>query len=247
MDFFDFMNNKKITYPLSAFSFLYLIFITWICTLCYSYYFEYSSLKVSYLIYFLINILFAVPIFLSRKTITTTIAMIAMLPVNLALIIISIETGMWLLFIPSVIVNIGGFLSLTMKYTTKALLTTLATVFYVVGIMGYILYITLFGKFPFHNFSESTRYNEVDSPSGNYRYVVYVKDYASSQKIDIYVEPTKNDKNLGIVKLKKYYDDMRIYSSKEGMPQEITWESDTSIIVKTDEQKVETKTIDIPE
>lgn len=241
------MDNKKITYPLSIFSVIYIVFIGWICSLCYAYYFEYESLRNLYTVYCLINILFAVPIVLSRKTVSTAIAMIIMLPLNLLLTVLSIETGMWMLFIPSLVINLVGFFALNLKYTTKALLTTLTAVLYVIGIMGYILYVTLFGKFPFHNFSESKRYEEVNSPSGNYRYIVYVKDYASTQKIDIYVEPTAYDKDYGLVKMKRYYDDMRIYSSKEGLPKEITWQDDKTIIVQIDDERVETKTIDIKE
>ena len=242
------MDNKKITYPLSIFSVIYLVFIGWICTLCYSYYFEYSNLKAVYLIYCLINIVFAAPIFISRKTVITKLCMILMLPVNLVLAVVAIETNMWLLFIPSLVINLFGFFALDFKYTTKALLTTLSAVLYVMGIMGYILYITLFGRFPFHKFSESKRYDEVNSLENTYRYIVYVKEYASSQKIDIYVEPTAFDKDFGIIKMKKYSERGKtVYSSKEGLPKEIIWENDNTIKIQIDEQNATTKTIDIKE
>ena len=245
----SFMDNKKITYPLSIFSVLYLLFIGWMCSLCYAYYFDYQSMKVAYLVYFLINIAFAVPIIITRKTVTTIISMILLFAVNLALVIMSIETGMWLLFIPSVLVNLAGFFSLKLRYTTKALLTTLSAVMYVLGICGYFLYGFLFGKFPFHNFSESIRYSDETSPSGNYRYVIYLKEHKDKNKTDvnIYVEPCAYDKHFGFVTMKKYYDDMKIYTGKDVLPKEIIWESDTEITIKTLDDKVETKVIDIKE
>ena len=120
---------------------------------------------------------------------------------------------------------------LNIRYTTKALLATLTAVMYVMGIMGYILYTTLFGKFPFHNFSGSERYTSMDSPNGEYRYVAYIKEYASSQKIDVYIEPTNEDINLGIVRLEHYNDNLRIYSSNNGIKDSIVWENDNTLII----------------
>ena len=235
----ELLKNKKFTNAISAFSLLYLIFTIWLCVACYAYYFEYSSLKTLYMVYCLFNALFAVPIVLSSKTILTTISTLLMFPVNLVLLIISIETGNWLIVIPTLLVNIGVFICLDLKYTTKAMLTTLSSVMFVIGIMGYILYTFLFGKFPFHNFSDSERYTAENSPNGQYRYVMYVREYGNTQKTEIYIESTKDDKNLGIVKLNKYNDNMKIYNSKDGIPASVVWESDTVINIDGHQKTVE--------
>ena len=235
----ELLKNKKFTNAISAFSLLYLIFIIWLCAVCFSYHLEYASLKILYVVYCLINVVFAVPMILSSKTILTSIATLLMFPANLVLLIFSIQTGNWLIVIPTLIVNIATFCCLNLKYTTKAMFTTLTVVMFVLGIMGYILYTTLFGKFPFHNFSNSERYTAEDSPNGQYRYVMYVREYGNTQKTEIYVESTKEDKNFGIVKLNKYNDNMKIYNSKDGVPASVVWESDTVINIDGQQKTIE--------
>lgn len=234
-----FIENKWTQLVLSLLSALFIVFNIWMTIVCINYAFAYNSLKLAYVIYAFINLIFGVLLFCTRKNIITIIITVCALPVSLILLVISIDTGNWLIAIPPLVINFFAFFALKTKYTTKVMLTTITAVLYVVCILAYVIFITLFGQFPFHNFSSSVRISETVSPDGNYRAVLYAKDNKSDiLKRDIYIEFTNQDKSFGFVTLKHISDEFRIYSDKKNDELAISWNGNNKLKINNDEKTV---------
>lgn len=227
----DFFKSKITKNVASVFSAGYLAFVVWLIYISCSYVFAFPSFKLLYTVYIIINLLFGALMFYTRKEIFTDIIILLSFPANLVLTIISVELGNWALFIPPLVINCAVFIFTRFKYTTKILVAILTIVMFVLGILAYIVFYTLFGNLPLYNFSDSTRVDEVASPNSVNRYVVYERIVEDFRKLEIYAEPTKDDIDLKIVTLKKQSDDRRIYSSREpGFP-EIVWQDDNTLTV----------------
>lgn len=238
----DFFKSKVTKNVFSVLSVGFPAFIIWLIFISYSYAFAYDSFKVLYTVFIIINLLFGVLLLYTRSTVLTNTVLLICFPVNLILTIFSVELENWLLFIPPLAVNCIVFFFGRFKYTTKILVSILTIVMFVLGILGYIVFNTLFGNIPFYNFSDSKRVEEVLSPSAINRYVVYERVNDKSKKIDIYAESCNKDIDLKIITLKKLSDDHRIWGSREQNDPEITWENDNTLIVNGQKKVIDFST-----
>ncbi len=213
-------------------------------------------------VYIILNVIFLLLIFFTRKEIATTIVTMISLPFVFFILIFNF--GNWLVIIPPLAVCISAFFMCRAPELLKTLLGTVYLLMYILGVIAFLVVKLLFGgsnNLTVLNGELSAESNLWDiysyekvvelannsvSPDGSYRY--YIVDVSDSGKgrVEIYVEPNDKDKSY------KYFDFVEKGSFRRialknsrgtaSLPQ-IQWVNGNTIQYKFSGEKVKTNQI----
>lgn len=234
----NFFEKTWVKRTLSGIIYLYGALLIWLLWASFAYVAEYNSQKMVLLIFFLVNVLFGIIMFHCRKQIFTAILVMLLVPINLGILILNF--GNWLYVLPPVILSISMFFIVKANPTLKTILGTIYLLMYVLGILAYIAFVTLFGQISLHGFDLENRKFENISPSGEYRYVWYEQDENSrNRRIEIYVESNTDDIDLGFVNFKNVFISKRVYAGKYEVPVDIEWKGDNMLTINEREERVD--------
>lgn len=228
----EFFEKTWVKRTLSGISYLYGALLVWLVWASLAYEMSYDNANLVFIVYLLINFIFSITLFLSRKVISTAILVMLLVPVSLGILLLNF--GNWFMIAPPVLIVIFMFFAVRAHDTLKMILGTIYLLMYVLSILGYIAVSTIFS-----GGHETVRTQEVASPNGLYRYVVYEgKDGAANRAINIYVEPNTNDIDLKLVQFKETMRAKREFTGKFNAPPAISWQEEDLLVINDKKIKV---------
>ena len=202
------LSNKWLKFGVSILTLAYLGMIGILAYWTFLYEIQFRSQKTFNIIYITASVIFLVLMFYTRKQLPTRfISMVILLPVFL-LILFNVSRPV--IYVPPLVVGVILFFACSAGESTKVIMGTVYILMYVVGLVGFMIAITLFG-----GSSVETKINadapaeiiadydmaKIDnlnansvSPDGKFRYYILdVKDNARGRVI-IVVEPNDLDR-----------------------------------------------------
>ena len=210
----DVIRNRWVKF---GFSFLslgmpaFLLLVDW---LAFAYYMRPTNAVPLFLLYVLVNVVFAGIMFYTRKQIITRLV-VCITPL-IALVLLIIAFGQWYLIIPPVAVCLFAFLASGMNETVKTILGTVYLLLFVVGTLVYLTMLhfnlTVQTLLSLTECDVSKRVNnDYTSPHEKYRLVQYV-DYAGNERnlATYYVEKTEDDIELPYLDCHKHLGSQKV-------------------------------------
>lgn len=210
----ELLNNKRVKLGFSLFNILYAVLVIGFAYSTFLYELIITSVIGFAVVYILVNLVFLATMFLSRDQLATAIISMILLPV--IFIILILNFGNWILFIPPFIVSVIMFFASKVHETLKTILGTFYLLLYILGIIAFLLIKTLFGSSnietrlsldiqkddPIWQVYTEQVVSQVNtntiSPDGKYRfYILDIKD-SSKGRVEIYVVPNDKDKEYGL-------------------------------------------------
>lgn len=211
--FLEILRNRWLKLAVSLFSLglpAFLLFVDW---LAFAYYLEPVNDVPLFLLYVLVNFVFAGIMFYTRRQVITRIV-VCVTPI-IAFVLLIIAFGQWYLIVPPVVVCAFTFLAAGTNETLKTILGTVYLLMFVVGTLVYLtmLHFNLTVQ-TFLQLSEcdiSKRSEDYSySPDNTYRLVMYVDDAGNQRSLtSYYVEKTEDDIELPYLNCYKH-----LYSQK---------------------------------
>ena len=209
----EILRNKWVKFGVSFLSLGLPFFIAYIDWLAFAYYLEPVNDVPLFLLYVLVNFLFAGIMFYTRHQIITRIV-VCISPV-LAFVLLIIAFGQWYLIVPPVVICAFTFLAAGTNETFK---TILGTVYLLMFVVGTLVYMTMLH----FNLTVSTflQITECDiskrsedysySPDKKYRIVMYIDNAGNERSLtSYYIEKTEDDVKLPYLNCYKH-----LYSQK---------------------------------
>ena len=138
------LENKWAKLAISCLSLLYIIFLLVITVNSFLYRIEITNPVGFVILYGLVNLLFVFGMYLTRKTLITSISSFCMM--LFCFFILIFDFGNLYTFIPAFLVSIFMFFACKGKETTKTVVGTIYLLIYVLGIVAYILAGSFFGS-----------------------------------------------------------------------------------------------------
>lgn len=193
----DILRNKWVKLGVSVLSLGLPVFIFYIDWLAFAYYLEPVNNVPLFLLYVLVNFVFAGIMFYTRNQIITRIV-VCFTPI-LAFVLLIIAFGQWYLIVPPIVICTFTFLAAGTNETLKTILGTVYLLMFVVGTLVYLtmLHFNLTVR-TFLQISEcdiskrSEKYSY--SPDNTYRIVMYVDDAGNERSLTTYyIEKTEDD------------------------------------------------------
>ncbi len=210
---FDFLRNKWVKRVVSLFSLGLPVFVAYIDWLAFAYYLEPVNNVPLFLLYILVNFVFAGIMFYTRRQLLTQL--VACVTPILAFVLLIIAFGQWYLIAPPVVICVFTFLAAGTNETFKTILGTVYLLMFVVGTLVYLtmLHFNLTVR-TFLAISEcditKRSENYSYSPDEKYRLVMYVDDAGNERSLTTYyVEKTEDDIKLPYLNCYKH-----LYSQK---------------------------------
>ncbi|MBR5089602.1 MAG: hypothetical protein IK093_09240 [Ruminiclostridium sp.] len=210
---FDFLRNKWVKRVVSLFSLGLPVFVAYIDWLAFAYYLEPVNNVPLFLLYILVNFVFAGIMFYTRRQLLTQL--VACVTPILAFVLLIIAFGQWYLIAPPVVICAFTFLAAGTNETFKTILGTVYLLMFVVGTLVYLtmLHFNLTVR-TFLAISEcditKRSENYSYSPDEKYRLVMYVDDAGNERSLTTYyVEKTEDDIKLPYLNCYKH-----LYSQK---------------------------------
>lgn len=209
----DILRNKWVKFGVSVLSLGLPLFIAYIDWLAFAYYLEPVNEVPLFLLYILVNFVFAGIMFYTRHQIITKIA--ACITPLIAFLLLIIAFGQWYLIAPPVVICAFTFLAADSNETFK---TILGTVYLLMFVVGTLIYLTMLHfNLTVQTFLQITecdiknRSGEYSySPDNSYRLVMYVDDAGNERSLtSYYVEKTSDDIKLPYLNCYKH-----LYSQK---------------------------------
>lgn len=255
----DFISNPWVKKAVSVFNLAYFAIICMFTFATFLYDIEFTQGKevAFFVVYFISSIMFLLLMIYSKQEIITRVISVAMPVVCFALILFN--WGDWILIVPPLAVTIIMFFVSGVHATTKVVLGTIYLLLYVLGIVGFIVMRMLFGGSSvitvldkdleknneevynlykgkqFEKLVEYTKDENVISPDGKYRIVLYDVQDNDKGRIKIAVVPYGQDSKLNYFTLKQKGIEKTISSKgTRGTVPEFGWEKDD----KSDNYKV---------
>ncbi len=211
--FIEILRNRWLKFGVSLLSLGLPAFLVMVDWLAFAYYLEPVNKIPLFLLYVLVNFIFAGIMFYTRKQIITRI--VVLFTPLLAFVLLIIAFGQWYLIIPPVVVCAFTFLAAGTNETLKTILGTVYLLMFVVGTLVYLtmLHFNLTVQ-TFLQLSECDISKRSDvysySPDNTYRLVMYVDDAGNERSLtSYYVEKTKDDIELPYLHCYKH-----LYSQK---------------------------------
>lgn len=211
------LKSKALENSVSIVSLVYVGYLFFILLFAFLYDFVFPSAVAFFIIHMLINAVFLVPMYLTRKTKVTTIcSMFMLLIVFLTLIC---DFGNFVLVIPPFIVSATILFTSKATETLKTIIGTLYLLVYVIGVIAFILVNSFLGSsvvqttlkndLPsdskvFSAYSKDkikTALAESISPDKKLRYKLVDMENGIDGRLTIVVEPNNKDKNFGFFRL----------------------------------------------
>jgi hypothetical protein len=210
----DIFRNRWVKLGVSLLSLGYPAFLLYIDWLSFAYYLQPVNNVPLFLLYVLVNFVFAGVMFYTRKQIFTRIA--ACLSPLIAFVLLIISFGQWYLIIPPVVTCLFVFLAAGSNETFKTILGTIYLLMFVVGTLVYLtmLHFNLTIQ-TLANLTEcdiSKRSEEYTfSPDNSYRIVMYIDGAGAERSLtSYYVEKTEDDISLPYLNCYKHVGSQKV-------------------------------------
>ncbi len=247
----DFLSNPWVKRSVSVFNLAYFAVVCMFTFATFLYDIEFAEGKevTFFVIYFLASVLFMCLMIYSRREICTKFVSVMLLPICFALILFN--WGNWILIVPPFIVGLVMFFASGVHETTKVVLGTIYLLIYVLGLVGFLVLKMLFGgssvitvldqDLPnndevFQLYNDETQWNKLlevtkeenlISPDGKYKLVLYDVQDNDKGRVKICVVPYGQDIELKFFTLKQKGIEKTISNKgTRGTIPEFGWESD---------------------
>lgn len=247
----DFLSNPWVKRSVSVFNLAYFAVVCMFTFATFLYDIEFAEGKevTFFVIYFVASVLFMCLMIYSRREICTKFVSVALLPVCFALILFN--WGNWILIVPPFIVGLVMFFASGVHETTKVVLGTIYLLIYVLGLVGFLVLRMLFGgssvttvldqDLPNHDdvfqlYNDEAQWNKLlnvtkeenlISPDGKYKLVLYDIQDNDKGRIKICVVPYGQDIELKFFTLKQKGIEKTISNKgTRGTIPEFGWEKD---------------------
>ena len=247
----DFLSNPWVKRSVSVFNLAYFAVVCMFTLATFLYDIEFAEGKevTFFVIYFVASVLFMCLMIYSRREICTKLVSVALLPVCFALILFN--WGNWILIVPPFIVGLVMFFASGVHETTKVVLGTIYLLIYVLGLVGFLVLRMLFGgssvttvldqNLPNHDdvfqlyndetqwkkLLEVTKEENLISPDGKYKLVLYDIQDNDKGRIKICVIPYGQDIEMKFFTLKQKGIEKTISNKgTRGTIPEVGWEED---------------------
>ena len=209
----DILRNKWVKLGVSVLSLGLPVFIAYIDWLSFAYYLEPVNDVPLFLLYILVNFVFAGIMFYTRHQVLTRIS-VCIAPLA-AFVLLIIAFGQWYLIVPPVVICAFTFLAAATNETFKTILGTVYLLMFVVGTLVYLTMLhfnltmqTLLQITECDITKRSSEYTY--SPDKSYRVVMYVDDAGNERSLTTYyIEKTEDDIKLPYLNCYKH-----LYSQK---------------------------------
>ncbi len=208
------LRNKWVKFGVSFLSLLFPAFLIYVDWLAFAYYFHPVNEVPLFLMYVLVNFVFAGLMFYTRRQIITQIV-VCVTPV-IAFVLLLIAFGQWYLIIPPVVICAFTFLAAGTNETFK---TILGTIYLLMFVVGTLIYLTMLNfNLTVQTFLEKVTECDISkrsdiysySPGNSYRIVMYIDDAGNERSLtSYYVEKTSEDIHLPYLDCYKH-----LYSQK---------------------------------
>ena len=238
--FLKFLKNRWFLFGISFLSIIYVLFVGNLVRVTFTCYMEINNFTSMMALYLLINFLFGVLMFFTRKQIPTIICAIILPIEGFALMITAF--GQWYLIIPPVVVGMFIFLMCGVAESCKTVMGTMFLLMFVVGGLVYNVFLN-FGISLFYVITDLQDNGiEVDmnerssdyltSPDGTYRLVKYVDNGDNGRSVTgYYVEPASQDEEFPFVYCYRVYGCRHVLSTLYDSDINPRWISDSVLFI----------------
>ena len=234
-----FLKNRWFLLGISFLSFIYVWFVANIVRITFTCYLEVENFVSMMSLYLLINFLFAVLMFFTRKQIPTIICGI-LIPLEAFALLIT-AFGQWYIIIPPMVVGMFVFLLSGVGESCKTVLGTLFLLMFVVGGLVYSVFLN-FGITLFYVVTDvedngieidmSERSNDyLISTDGTYRLVKYVDEDGDRSVTSYYVEPAYEDEEYPFIYCYRVYGCRHVLSTLYNRDINPRWISDSILYI----------------
>ena len=234
-----FLKNRWFLLGISFLSFIYVVFVANLVRITFTCYIEVNNFTSLMALYLLINFLFGVLMFFTRKQIPTIICGI-LLPLE-AFVLLITAFGQWYIIIPPMVVGMLIFLLSGVGESCKTVLGTLFLLMFVVGGLVYNVFLN-FGITLFYVVTDLEGNGvEIDmsqrssdyliSTDGTYRLVKYVEEGDNRSVTSYYVEPAFEDEEYPFVYCYRVYGCRHVLSTLYYRDINPRWLSDSTLYI----------------
>lgn len=246
----DFISNPWVKRAVSIFNLAYFAVICMFtfATFIYDIQFVEGKEVSFFVIYFIASVLFMTLMVYSRREVITKLVSVALPPVCFCLILFN--WGNWILIVPPFVVALVMFFASGVRETAKVVLGTIYLLLYVLGLVGFFVLRMLFGgssvETPldrnlqenedvynlykgqqFAKLVEFTKDDNIISPDGKYKIVLYDVQDNDKGRIKICVVPYGQDVELKFFTLKQKGIEKTVSNKgTRGTVPEFGWEKD---------------------
>lgn len=241
--FLEILRNRWLKLGVSLFSLglpAFLVLVDW---LAFAYYLEPVNDIPLFLLYVLVNFVFAGIMFYTRRQVITRVV-VCFTPL-LAFVLLIIAFGQWYLIIPPIVVCTFTFLAAGTNETLKTILGTVYLLMFVVGTLVYLtmLHFNLTVQ-TFLQLSEcdiSKRSEDYSySPDKTYRLVMYVDDAGNERSLtSYYVEKTADDIELPYLNCYKHLYSQKVLVTMDQSSVVYKWLKDNELFIDGRPKNVE--------
>ena len=210
----DILRNKWVKLAVSLLSLGFPAFLIYVDWLSFAYYLQPVNKVPLFLMYVLVNFVFAGVMFYTRKQfITQAVACVSPL---IAFVLLIIAFGQWYLIVPPVVICAFIFLAAGTNETFKTILGTVYLLMFVVGTLVYLtmlhfnLTIQILANLTECDISKRTE-NYTYSPDYSYRVVIYIDDAGHERSLaSYYIEKTEDDITLPYLNCYKHINSQKV-------------------------------------
>ena len=241
------LKNKWFLLGISFLSFIYVLFVGYLVKLTFTCYLEVKNFASLMALYLLINFLFGVLMFFTRKQIPTIICAI-ILPLEAFALLIT-AFGQWHIIIPPLVVGMFIFLLCGVGEACKTVLGTLFLLMFVVGGLVYNVFLN-FGISLFYVVTDLEE-NEMEmdmslrsseylmSTDGTYRLVKYVESGDERAVTSYYVEQALEDEEYPFLYCYRVYGCRKVLSTMYSSGVNPRWISDSVLYIDGRQRDIE--------
>ena len=237
--FLKFLKNRWFLLGVSFLSIIYVLFVGSLIRITFTCYLEVQNFTSLMALYLLINFLFGVLMFFTRKQIPTIICAI-IVPLE-AFVLLITAFGQWYIIIPPMVVGMFAFLMCGVGESCKTVMGTLFLLMYVVGGLVYSVFLN-FGISLFYVVTDiqenpmemdmSLRSSDyLMSKDGTYRLVKYVEEGEERSVTSYYVELALEDEEYPFLYCYRVYGCRKVLSTMYGNTVSPRWTSDTVLYI----------------
>lgn len=246
--FLKFLKNRWFLLGISFLSIIYVLFVGNLVRVTFTCYLEINNFTSLMALYLLINFLFAVLMFFTRKQIPTIICAI-IVPIEAFALLIT-AFGQWFIIIPPLAVGMFIFLICGVGESCKTVLGTLFLLMYMVGGLVYSVFLN-FGISLFYVITDLQDNGiEVDmsqrssdylvSQDGTYRLVKYIENGDNGRSVTgYYVEPAFEDEEYPFVYCYRVYGCRHVLSTLYDRDISPRWLSDDILFIDGRQRSME--------
>ena len=229
------LRNKWVKFSVSFLSLLMPAFLLYVDWLSFAYYLQPVNDVPLFLMYVLVNFVFAGLMFYTREQFLTKVVVCITPLISFVLLIIAF--GQWYLIVPPVVACTFTFLAAGTNETFKTILGTVYLLMFVVGTLVYLTMLhfnltvqTLTNLTECDITKRSENYSY--SPDGTYRLVMYIDDAGNDRSLTTYyIENTADDIKLPYVNCYKHLYSLKVLVTMDKDSVIYKWLTNTDLYI----------------